>query len=116
MFSVKDPPPFCLDKTPLEMLKEVCLVAYSLDLKDLSACVRVTLKIKVGPTIQDVGFKISCFKIPTKTDDNIMTEYYHKSVDRYDEDDRKSGENTDKIGILTSDDVLEFISNKKLNS
>jgi len=63
--SARNPPPFCVNKIPgLDHVANVCLEFYNIDIKNLSGCVKITFKVKIGHIGKKISLKIGCFKIP----------------------------------------------------
>lgn len=59
---VANPPPICISTIPNLPLVDVCLLVTDVNIKDLSACVSISFKVKF--TRKKINFKIGCFRIP----------------------------------------------------
>ena len=64
-FAVPNPKPICIKETPIPQVTDLCLSLEKINLKELSACAKVSFKAKIGP-LKPKKFKYEqCFKIPT---------------------------------------------------
>ena len=69
---VSNPKPFCLNKTPIPQVTDLCLTLEKINLKELSACAKLSAKVKIGPLKPKKFEYEQCFKIP-KADGSYIT-------------------------------------------
>ena len=112
---VENPKPFCLKTTPLKQLTDLCLSLEKINLKDLSACAKVTFKVKVGP-IPAKEFKFEkCFKIPKSAEkDRMIAGVMYSGTDA--EVFRVENENEAAEEDIQKEirEALKFVSNKQV--
>ena len=102
------PPPYCFPKTPFEDVKDLCLTVYKINLKELSACVKISATVKKGPFSKKIEFEIACFKIKSGNDDRLRIGY------PYDTENTEDVIEVGRIKTEAVEEVLTFVSNKFL--
>ena len=104
-----------MKKTPIPQVTDLCLSLEKINLKELSACAKVSGKVKIGPLpAKELKFE-KCFTIPKAIEEDRMIAgvmYTATDAEVYQqENENEVAEDKIQKEVV---DVLKFISNKQL--